>query len=243
MDSTNHCFKNRRMKKIMFGLLLLIAGSLLLAFNFEVLPIEYKHIIFSWPMLLIAIGIVNFFSKESYIGGSIMIIIGGYFLALKFFPEHYNILSLYWPVLLIVIGITIILKKSVFNFHHHNHFEKNTTTDTSYIEEVNIFGGNKHNVNAPLFKGGKVVNIFGGSHIDLTKTNLDDGKNTLEIVCVFGGIELIIPSDWIVHIEVASVLGGFGDKRVAINSATEGSKELYIKGVVVFGGGEIKSYG
>ena len=236
-----HCRNNRRMKKIMFGLLLLIAGSLLLAFNFELLPIEYKSIVFSWPMLLIAIGLINIFSKESYVMGGILLVIGSYFLIQRGFPDNSNIISLYWPVILIFVGIVIIVKKSFFNFHHH--IEKNTTTDSSFIEEVNIFGGNKHNVNAPLFKGGKIINIFGGSHIDLTKTNLEEGKNTLEIVCVFGGVELIIPSDWIVHIEVASVLGGFGDKRAAINSSTQGNKELYIKGVVVFGGGEIKSYG
>jgi len=229
------------MKKIMFGLLLLIAGSLLLAFNFEILPIAYKSIVFSWPMLLIAIGLINIFSKEGYVMGGILLVIGSYFLIQRGFPDNSSIISLYWPVVLIFVGIVIIVKKSTFNFH--NHFEKNTTTDSSFIEEINIFGGNKHNVNAPLFKGGKIINIFGGSHIDLTKTNLEEGKNTLEIVCVFGGVELIIPSDWIVHIEVASVLGGFGDKRVAINSSTQSSKELYIKGVVVFGGGEIKSYG
>ena len=242
METTHHhCSNNRRMRKIMFGLLLLIAGSLLLAFNFEVLPIEYKSIIFSWPMLLIAIGVINFFSKESYVMGSILMIIGSYFLIQRGFPEHSNILSLYWPVILIFIGVLVIVKKSSFNFHEH--LDQTTITDSSFIEEVNIFGGNKRQVNAPLFKGGKIVNIFGGSHIDLSKTTLDEGKNTLEIVCVFGGVELIIPSDWIVHIEVASVLGGFGDKRtVTINNNNQGSKELYIKGVVVFGGGEIKNY-
>ena len=235
----HHC-KNNRMKKIVFGILLLVTGSLLLAFNFELLPIAYKSIIFSWPMLLVAIGLVNFFSKESYVGGLIMMIIGGYFLLLKFFPEHYSVLSLYWPVLLILIGLVIILKKSVFNFHHH--FEKNTTTDSSYIEEVNIFGGNKHQVNASVFKGGKIVNVFGGSQIDLTKTNLEDGRNVLELVCVFGGVEMIVPSDWVIHVEVASVLGGFADKRANVGNNIQGGKELYIKGVVVFGGGEIKNY-
>ena len=240
MDSTNVCGNNKRMKKITFGLLLLLAGSLLLAFNFEVIPIEYKHIIFSWPMLLIAIGLVNFFSKESYVMGTILMVIGSYFLILKGFPEYHNVLSLYWPVLLIFIGILVIVKKSSFNFHHH--FEKNITTDSSFIEEVNIFGGNKHNVNAPFFKGGKIVNIFGGSQIDLTHTTLSEGKNTIDLVCVFGGVELIIPSDWVIHVEVASVLGGFADKRVMVNNNPQGGKELFIKGVVVFGGGEIKSY-
>lgn len=58
---------------------------------------------------------------------------------------------------------------------------------------------------------------------------------------MFGGVELIVPSDWVVHIEVASVLGSFADKRIVNSTVSEPGKELYIKGVVVFGGGEIKN--
>lgn len=235
----HHCRKNKRMKKIIFGILLLLAGSLLLAFNLGALPIEYKRVVFSWPMLLIAIGLINLFSKESYFSGAILLLIGTYFIIPRAFPENADVIALYWPVLLIIIGIVIILKKSLFNFKPKI---KNTNTDSSFIEEVNIFGGNKHKVNAQVFKGGKLVNVFGGSHIDLTQTKLDEGKNTLEMVCVFGGVELIVPSDWVIHIEVASVLGGFADKRVINSTVAEPGKELYIKGVVVFGGGEIKNH-
>jgi len=234
-----HHFKRNPMKKFIFGILILLTGSLLLAFNLGALPVEYKRIVFSWQMLLIAIGLINLFSKDSYIFGAILIIIGGYFIIPKAFPGQTVLLSTYWPVLLIFLGLIIILKKGFFNFHNRI---KKTTTDSSFIEEVNIFGGNKHKVNAPSFKGGKIVNVFGGSHIDLSHTQLEEGKNILELVCVFGGVELIIPSDWIIHVETASVLGGFADKRININPQTTGNKELFIKGVVVFGGGEIKSY-
>lgn len=239
METTHgHCFKHKTMKKVVFGIMLLLAGSLLLGFNLGYLPIAYKSVVFSWPMLLIAIGIINLFSLESYIFGAVLMLIGSYFIIPRAFPEQADMLSLYWPVLLIIVGVIIILKKSFFNFKHR---VKNVSTDSSFIEEVNIFGGNKHKVNAKVFKGGKLVNVFGGSHIDLTQTKLDEGKNTLEMVCVFGGVELIVPSDWVIHIEVASVLGGFADKRVINSVVSEPGKELYIKGVVVFGGGEIKN--
>jgi len=240
METTNYdCFKNKGMKKIIFGLLLLTAGSLLLAFNLGALPIEYKSLVFSWPMLLIAFGLINLFSKDSYVFGAILLIIGGYFIIPKAFPEHTNVISVFWPVLLIIVGIIVILKKSLFNFKSRI---KKITTDSSFIEEVNIFGGNKHKVNAPVFKGGKIINVFGGSQIDLSNTQLEEGKNVLELVCVFGGVELIVPSDWIVHTELASVLGGFVDKRTNNNVQVQTNKELYIKGVVVFGGGEMKNF-
>ncbi|OPZ98199.1 MAG: hypothetical protein BWY70_01290 [Bacteroidetes bacterium ADurb.Bin408] len=167
-----HCHKHRTMKKVVFGIILLLAGSLLLAFNLEALPIAYKSIVFSWPMLLIAIGLINLFSRDSYIFGTILLLIGSYFIIPRAFPEQADVLALYWPILLIVIGLVIILKRSFFNLKHR---VKNISTDSSFIEDVNIFGGNKHKVNAQVFKGGKLINVFGGSHIDLSQTKLGEG--------------------------------------------------------------------
>lgn len=239
METIQTKCNHKPMKKVVFGLLLLTAGSLLLAFNFGVLPYEWKSVFFSWPMLLVAVGLINLFSKDGYIFGIILMITGGYFLTFKFFPEHYDVLKLYWPVLLIAAGLLIIMKRSIFNVKKRIQLK---ASDSSFIEEVNVFGGNKHIINAQEFKGGKLINVFGGSHIDLTQTKLGEGKNVLEMVCVFGGVELIVPSDWVIHVEVASVLGGFADKRANINTTPQLGKELYIKGVVVFGGGEIKNY-
>jgi hypothetical protein len=58
---------------------------------------------------------------------------------------------------------------------------------------------------------------------------------------LFGGSNLIVPDDWKVKSEVVSILGGFSDKRLIVpNPDTE--KTLLVKGVVIFGGLELKSY-
>jgi hypothetical protein len=59
---------------------------------------------------------------------------------------------------------------------------------------------------------------------------------------VFGGCKLIVPADWEIKVEVNAVFGGFSDKRLNLPTITEKSgKILIIKGVAVFGGGEITS--
>ncbi|MDD3875048.1 MAG: DUF5668 domain-containing protein [Bacteroidales bacterium] len=233
--------KCNSMKKGVFGFILLIAGALMLSFNLGVLPAEFKSVIFSWQMLLIAIGLINISSKDSFILGVVLILVGGFFILPKFLVLPDNFISLFWPVILILAGLMILLKK--WTLRHHFHVAKETNNDSGFIEETNIFGGNKTKINAPTFKGGKIVNVFGGSEINLMHTQLDEGKNLLEIVCVFGGVLLIVPADWIIKVEVASVMGGFSDKRVSIKSKTDDTRELIIKGVVVFGGGELKSFG
>jgi len=56
---------------------------------------------------------------------------------------------------------------------------------------------------------------------------------------VFGGASLIIPPDWNVKSDVLNLFGGFSDKRRT--SQVNNNKTLTIKGVVIFGGGELKS--
>jgi predicted membrane protein len=93
------------------------------------------------------------------------------------------------------------------------------------------------------FQRRKITAIFGGIELDLTKAGLAPGISYLEIACVFGGATLIVPDDWHITIEVTPVLGGFTDSRkLSPGRTVDPSKHLVVKGAVVFGGGEVKSY-
>jgi predicted membrane protein len=85
--------------------------------------------------------------------------------------------------------------------------------------------------------------FLGGSTFDLMDAELSPGTNVLDMFCLFGGSKIIIPSNWKVKIEVTAIFGGYSDKRkLPQNYADSNNKELIIKGVVIFGGGEIKSH-
>ena len=112
-----------------------------------------------------------------------------------------------------------------------------------YIDYVNIFSGGERQIVSQNFTGGKVTAIFGGSEIDLTRASLAPGISDLELACIFGGTTIIVPDNWFVTIEVTPVLGGFGDSRkLSPGRTVDSTKQLVIKGAVIFGGGEIKSY-
>ncbi|HBF88373.1 MAG TPA: hypothetical protein DDX39_06985 [Bacteroidales bacterium] len=231
--------KKSIMKKVALGLVLVAAGLLFLAINFNYIERDAIKIILTWQMLLITIGFINIFDRNSRTSGIILILVGTFFILPKLFVFPFNFVGLFWPVLLILGGIFIIArigKKS--KFHQHSDFK----LDSGYIEITNVFAGGKHVISPVEFKGGKISNVFGGAEIDLTQTTLADGKNVLEVNAVFGGVSLIVPSDWLIHLEISSVLGGFEDKRRLNQHANiNQSKELFIKGSAVFGGGEIKS--
>ncbi|HPT15298.1 MAG TPA: DUF5668 domain-containing protein [Bacteroidales bacterium] len=227
-----------RPKSLIFGLLVITAGLLLMAKNTGFLTPEVSHIVFSWEMLLIAIGLVNLFSHRSIISGLILILIGGFFLLVDFYNLPFNFWNLLWPVLIILVGLSMI-----FGFSRACRYQNSKNSGTSsenFFEDIAVFGGGERKVVSNSFEGAKMVAVFGGSKIDLTRCTLAPGQPVIELVAVFGGSTLIIPADWNVKIEVFNIFGGYADKRMP--SQVDPSKTLVIKGVTIFGGGEIKSY-
>ena len=246
METSNEKYpRQKRMKKGAFGAIVILAGILLLAFNFEILSGDLRHIIFSWQMLLITIGVVSLFTSESRTPGLILIFIGTFFIIPEIFDFHISFVKLFWPLLLIGLGILILFRKGFMSDRWQARKIMSDTVnviDEGYINESNIFSGSKHKVVHQVFKGGKISNIFGGTEIDLTQATLGEGRNELMIECVFGGVTVIVPSDWKVVLNISSIMGGFSDKRTYIKENLDASRILVIKGSAIFGGGEIKSY-
>ena len=237
--------RQKLVKKGAFGLIIIAAGILLLGFNFNILPDHLHHIIFSWQMLLIVIGTVSLFTSENKTPGMILIFIGGFFMIPRILDIDTG--KLFFPMLLIAIGLMLLFKRGMFNWRHPFKVAgPGNSGFTSYVEEgfineSNIFSGSKHRVVNQVFKGGKVSNIFGGTEIDLTQATLAEGRNELIIECIFGGVTLIVPSDWKVVLNMSSIMGGFSDKRMYIKESSD-SRILIVKGTAIFGGGEVKSY-
>lgn len=240
-DNKTPYVKNRR---TIFGVIAVGFGLLLLASNFNILSYNTRHILFSWQMILIVIGIVQLMNHKEKPTGYILIAIGGFFLLPDLFDFSFNFMRLFWPVLLIIAGVSFIFFHRSRNYSGPNK-SVNSEEDfngPSFLDEITIFGGTKRRVANKEFKGGRLTTIFGGAEIDLTQALLSEGSHVLEITCIFGGSSLIVPSDWNIHVDVVSVFGAFEDKRTYIKKtdSTEGS--LIIKGVALFGGGDIKSY-
>lgn len=251
--SNNSCYP-RRYRGLCFGGLLILAGAILLGINFGYINEAYKGIVFSWPSIVILIGILHFRKRQNIAWGSIWIIVGAFFLMPKIvraFPESFpgigdNFAAVYWPLLLICAGLIFIVSRFfvsekdwyVFWKNKAHHYQKSTGSLSSGFEKNTIFGSGEHIILDEVFKGGELNSIFGGTTLDLRRTNLPEGDTHLEINAVFGGITLYIPGNWVVISQVDAVFGGFEDRRRIIEPLDE-KRRLIVKGACVFGGGEI----
>lgn len=219
-------------KSLVFGILVIGLGVVWLLRNLGWINEPIWDLIWSWQMLLIAIGLVSVSNGNDRTFGWILIVVGSFFLVTKYFDISVSL----WPVILIIIGIIILFgSRKVSCFRKTVHINEGE----DYIDEVAVFGGNEKSIHSNAFRGGKVIAIFGGSTLDLTKVILVPGSQ-IETVTIFGGSTLVVPSDWNVKIEVMSIFGAFSDKRLA--AAIDVNKTITLKGVAIFGGGEIKSY-
>jgi predicted membrane protein len=225
--------------RAIIGVVLVLAGFFLVIRNTGIFPDFIDNVIFSWPMLLVVIGVVMTLGASEKTAGVIVMAVGAFFMIPLIFRETFHMYNMFWPSIFIIVGIIFIVSKQR---GFHSVTTKGVVGD-DYVDYVNVFSGGERQVISPNFKGGKITAIFGGIELDLTKAGLAPGVSELELACIFGGATLIVPDDWYITIEVTPILGGFSDSRKLIpGRSVDPSKHLVIKGAVIFGGGEIKSY-
>jgi predicted membrane protein len=231
----HHLTNNRAV----IGVVLVLAGLFLVIRNTGFFPEFIDHVIFSWPMLLVVIGLIMTLGASEKTGGIIVMAVGGFFMIPRLFEETFHMYDMFWPSIFIIIGVIFIVSKK----KGWRSVGTSGTSGDDYIDYVNVFSGGERQVVSENFKGGKISSVFGGIELDLTKAKLAPGRNEIELACVFGGATIIVPDSWYVTLEVTPVLGGFSDSRkIAPGRSFDSTSQLVIKGAVVFGGGEIKSY-
>lgn len=229
-------------KAAVLGILVIAAGLLLLGRNTGLLNPAVSRILFSWEMLLIAIGTINILWRKSFWSGVILIGIGGFFLLVNFYHMPFSTWQIFLPAIIILMGLQMIFGAAYWKKKIHDRplFSQSEGSE-DFFEDIAIFGGGERKVVSQAFKGGRIVATFGGSKVDLTHSNIAPGdKPVIEVVSIFGGTALLVPADWNVRLEVFNIFGGYVDKRIP--SQIDYNKTIVIKGVTIFGGGEVKSF-
>jgi len=260
--------RDPRGSKTLAGILLLMVGVIFLIqhLNFFFFP----YWIFSWPMILIIFGLYtgvkHNFRNSAW---CITVTVGVLFLINEIFP-YVNVWHNFWPLVIIVIGIKMILSRNrpwdkerwkkewhwkayvdpknpdpgdpAAGYKRYNPFDptKDAAYSDDHLNAVSIFGGTNKTILSKNFQGGDIVNIFGGSEIDFSQSDIA-GRVIVEITQVFGGVKLIVPPHWHVTSDMVAVFAGFDDKR-RMKSDLGTDKILILRGTSIFAGIEIRSF-
>lgn len=295
------------------GIGVIVVGAVWLM---NVLGVPLPNWVFSWPMLLIAIGIfTGFASRFHNFGSVILILVGLAFLTRNFVWPSMDIGKFIWPVVVIIFGILFLLRRRGWEtkrnwfmeqhpewkdkwkgteywqqrWHHPSGWgsseaqsssggeqpsgmktEESTSTVTdenstagkeqetpqqkevpfnntgnSYIDDwlevTTVFGGVRRMVISKNFKGGELINICGGSEIDLTRADIN-GTAVIDITNIWGGCRIAVPPNWQVRTNLTHVMAGVDERKRSNGHLQDPNKVLVLTGVVLMGGIEIKDF-
>jgi predicted membrane protein len=247
----NRMQRSHRRGHIWTGFLFVLIGGAALLRSY--VP-DFPQWVFSWQMLLIVLGTFIGVRHRFHCGEWFMLmLIGGYFLVNDYFLDKDTRVHT-WPVILIIMGLFFIFrsrKQSSDKWLEKKNaggdpLKASPESDASYsqddfIDTTSIFGGAKKIILSKNFRGGDIVNVFGGTELNLMQADIVDTAE-LELTTIFGGTKLILPSNWSVKSEAVTIFGGIEDKRQISPGMEQSNKVLLLKGTVIFGGIDIKSY-
>jgi hypothetical protein len=99
-------------------------------------------------------------------------------------------------------------------------------------------GGQRLRVSGSEINDAVVSVLMGGAILDLRDERPRPGPARLEVLVVMGGVQLFVPEDWNVRVEVEAALGGVDDRRVGA-IGEDRPPDLVISGRVIMGGLEL----
>lgn len=211
------------------GLSFILLGFALLLHQADVIDL-WRALSTWWPLILIAVGVVQLFKRElsASISGALLLIIGFLFLLNQWLDL--NVAAYIIPLALMIVGAVILLAKGKQEPPPNEHADLNTFV---------LFSEANTKCRSQQFQGGTVTTIFGSAEIDLREAVIQDGAS-IQLTTVFGNIELIVPNNVRVEITGFPIFGGWED-RSKVREEEEHPVTLRLHCVTVFGGAEIKN--
>jgi hypothetical protein len=223
--------------RLVVGLLIMAAGLVL---ALDSLGLVDGRIVFRlWPLALIAVGVVKWFSPPRRGGAGVMWIVAGLgFLLMTFDRMSFGGV---WAMVLFLAGGHIALRAL-------RPAVPEAPGSSAGFDMVAFLGGAKSGRTSPdlghggldrPFKGGRAMAVMGGCEIDLRRATMpEDGQAVVDVFVMWGGIEIKVPEDWEVVNHGNAFLGGVVNNARPLPGAR---RRLIVTGTAIMGGVEIKN--
>jgi hypothetical protein len=180
-----------------------------------------------WALLLIGIGIVKVrqpIQDGQRPMGIALLLVGGFFQFQALLDWGHA-----WPLVLIGIGLLLVW---------HGLFPSSSTTltatDGTTISDLAVMGGIKRVHRSSELRGGYMTALMGGIGLDLRPSKLAMSPVIIDVFVMWGGIELKVPAEWTVDVQLVPIMGGFENK--AAGSGDAAGPRLIVRGHAIMGG-------
>lgn len=120
-------------------------------------------------------------------------------------------------------------------------YHKKASSPNDWLDCTTVFGGTRRQVISKDFKGGDLINVCGGTELDLTRADIQ-GTAVIDIVNVWGGIRIAVPPNWQIRTNLTHIMAGVDDNKRTQNQVQDPDKVLVLTGVVLMSGIEIRDF-
>lgn len=213
------------------GLFLIACGVIYILGVFGIADISFS--LDGWWTLFIIIPCVNgLLTGEDKLGSLVGIFIGvALLLGARDVYEYDKAWKMILPVIIIVLGIKLVAKTFAPQ-------KDASRTEGERKERLAAFGSQAVDYSDEEITVAKIGAVFGGTKCNLKNAKISDGSR-IDLLCAFGGADILVPENVNIKINVFSLFGGISDKR-AVKDNCEDNVTLIINGFCIFGGADIK---
>ncbi len=211
--------------RLALGMVLIVMGLLLTLEQAGILNVE--GIGRFWPLFLIGIGYVKVrqpLEDGQRAVGMALLAGGGLFLLISVLSWGRA-----WPLALVGAG-GLLLWQAV----ERPEAPAPAPPMSPFISELALLGGLKRSLRVPDLRGGYVTAVMGGVELDLRKSGMAGQTITLDVIAVWGGMDLKVPVEWNVESQVVPIMGGFEDKTQTL-VASDQAPRFVVRGYAIMG--------
>ncbi len=214
--------------RLVIGLAVMLLGLVLALDSLGLL--DGSAVLRYWPLVLIAVGILKWFSPPCVRSSAFIWIVAGASLLLVTLGRMP--ISRFWAVLLFFAGANIAWRAVRPSLRAGG-------DPMAHVDTMAILGGSKTVSHAADFRGGQAVAAIGGCELDLRHASIPEGgQAVIDTFAFWGGIEIKVPEEWEVVTHGAAFLGGFENNTHPTAAAT---RRLVVTGTAIMGGVEVKN--
>ncbi|MCH5191426.1 MAG: hypothetical protein J1F23_04610 [Oscillospiraceae bacterium] len=224
----------KKISRVLWGIVLIAAGGI---FALNALNITNIDVFFDgwWTLFIIIPCFVGLFTEHDKIGNLIGIAIGVFLLLCCQDILSFSVLwKLLVPAIIIIIGLKMVFS-GIFGNKANEIISKIKQNGGEPKVGCATFSSCNLNYYNEIFEGAELTAVFGGAKCDLRNAIIDKDC-AIQATAVFGGIDILVPSNINVKVSSNCIFGGISNKT----AAQKDCPTIYISGTCMFGGIEIK---
>lgn len=226
----------RKVGNTLWGIVLIVLGII---FTLNALEITDINVFFTgwWTFLIIIPSLIELIARENKTWSLIWLIVGIIlFLSCQGLLDFELVMKLIIPVALILIGINLIFKDKI-DKRLKDKIKQMNSNNEKLEEYCATFGEINQKFENQEFKGASADAIFGSIDLDLRNSTINHDQ-IIKATAVFGGIDVIVPSNVNVKVKSTPIFGGVSNKTNI--KYDENLPTIYVDAFCMFGGVTIK---